>query len=188
MYFSLFSISTGEVTSTKFVLSLSEIESTMVAINNTDRAYLEGSFTAGVHYVKNGEIKELPPKTKNFLSWDLISETWKDLRNQSQKNEALNAARAGAFLTRRELGLALKRRSILTQSDAVLASRGEWPSILQSFWDDLNDLDPNTAGEILIEWAGSNQIYRTDPNILTVASLLEITFLELDEIFLVSPD
>lgn len=181
--YSLYNLTTGVVTSTKSLLNEQEMIDTVAAIGNPNRGYVIGYNTPDKAYIKNGLSYDLPERTQPWMTWNLSTELWEDQRTQSEKDSDLSDLRSRSSLTRRELGLALTRRSIMTQADAILASRGEWPAVLQPFWDDLYDLDPGTAGEVLIEWAGSNSISRTDPNILTIASLLEISDADLDEIF-----
>jgi len=181
--FSLYDTTTGVVTSIKTVITEQEMIDTMDAINNPERAYILGNNVPGLTYIKAGAAYTLPPRALPWLTWNLSLEVWEDQRTQGEKDAALAAARAQASRTRRELSLELKQRSIMSQSDAILASRGEWPTVLQPFWDQLNALDPDVAGDVLIEWAGSNQIDRMDPNIMTIASILSVSTPDLDEIF-----
>lgn len=98
-------------------------------------------------------------------------------------DEKLSSARAGARLTKRQLCLELASRNILSDEDCVAASKGEWPSAMVPFLKQIGDIDPALKRDAEIEWAGSTYIERMDTNILTFASLLDITPEVADEIF-----
>lgn len=92
--FSLYKISTGEVTSTKTLLNEAEMIETLAAINNPDRAYITGTFTPGEQYVKDGVVHDLPAPPTRWHVWDLASETWQDQRTEDDMIAALEAERA----------------------------------------------------------------------------------------------
>lgn len=92
-----------------------------------------------------------------------------------------------ASITKRQLFLELKQREHLTASDAILAAKGEWPTVLTPFLDQLRQFDPSVVEDLEIEFAGSIYMDRLDPGVLTFQSELGISDHEADDIFGWSP-
>lgn len=98
--------------------------------------------------------------------------------------EALASARSGSTLTRRQFCLALVTHGILSNDDAVLAAKGEWPTALDSFL----EYAPLTEAQITearIEWAAAGIIERMNPLVLTLGSWLGLTDAQIDAMFVI---
>lgn len=88
--------------------------------------------------------------------------------------------RSNATLSRRQFCIAAYRAGLLSEADAVLAAKGEWPA---SFDAALVGLPANLVTEAKIEWAAVSEIRRTAPLLETVRQSAGVTEDVLDTMF-----
>jgi hypothetical protein len=92
----------------------------------------------------------------------------------------LDKARALAWLEKGEFCIGLIALGVLEADEAVLASRGDWPSSMDAF---LSYLPPDEARVVQIEWATSTTIRRMNVFVLTLASWADIDDPVIDTLF-----
>lgn len=88
--------------------------------------------------------------------------------------------RYNATLSRRQFCIAAYRAGLLSEADAVLAAKGEWPA---SFDAALTGLPANVVTEAKIEWAAVSEIRRSAPLLETVRQSNGVTEEALDTMF-----
>ena len=88
--------------------------------------------------------------------------------------------RSKATLSRRQFCIAAYRAGLLSEADAVLAAKGEWPA---SFDAALVGLPANVVTEAKIEWASVSEIRRSAPLLETVRQSAGVTEDVLDTMF-----
>lgn len=94
--------------------------------------------------------------------------------------DVLREKREAAVLTVREFILALVRDEVLTPDEAVGASKGNWPTPMAGF---LEQLTPEQSADAQIEWAAAGTIERTHVFVLTLASWMNMKDSEVDQLF-----
>ena len=95
--------------------------------------------------------------------------------------EDLESRRAAAATSRAKFCLALMDAGILTEGEAEIAARGEWPA---SFADALAFLPANIpAARAKVVWAGVGEVRRTDPVLLAVQAYKGLTDAQVDALF-----
>ena len=94
--------------------------------------------------------------------------------------EKLTRWRQGATLSRRQFCIAAYRAGLLSEADAVMAAKGEWPA---SFDAALVGLPANVVTEAKIEWAAVSEIRRSAPLLETVRQSAGVTEGVLDTMF-----
>lgn len=184
MKFSIYDTNTGLFTSVKDVPSQQEMDDLMLVIAQDNRGYIEGDYvTTGDYYIRSQVVYPLPPKSDPWLVWDINTESWIDERTPQDIADALQATRASASMSKLEFLKGIKSHGILSVADVLMASKGEWPSALVPFLDQLGAADPGAAVDVQIEWASATMIDRMDAKVLTIASVLGVTDSVVDNIF-----
>lgn len=88
--------------------------------------------------------------------------------------------RNSASTSRRSFCLEAYRAGFLTESDAVLASKGEWPT---AFDDALAGMPSTVVAEAKIEWGAVSTIYRNAPLLEIVRQSKGFTEEQVDALF-----
>jgi hypothetical protein len=94
--------------------------------------------------------------------------------------EILTEKRTHSTLTRKDFCINAYKAGLLSETDAILAAKGDWPS---SFSSALSSLTADQIVEAKIEWASVVEIRRTAPLLLQVASASGVSDEVLDSIF-----
>jgi hypothetical protein len=92
----------------------------------------------------------------------------------------LAAWRTTAKLSRRDFCIALKRAGILASSEAIAASKGDWPTTFASA---LSGLPQDAQDEAQIEWAAVQEIRRNHPMIGRLGASAGLTDAQIDALF-----
>jgi hypothetical protein len=106
-------------------------------------------------------------------TYDFGTKTWIE-------PDLLPAQREAAKLSRQAFCLALFRQDLLTETDAIAAAKGDWPSSLDVM---LADLPPAAAAEARIVWATSTEIRRLHPLLAAIAAHMSVSDEVLDAMF-----
>ena len=65
-------------------LTASNDNTVMLNIDLRTEFFIEGAYSSERHYVKDGEVRDLPPRISQFHTFDAETETWLDLRAPHQ--------------------------------------------------------------------------------------------------------
>jgi hypothetical protein len=124
----------------------------------------------------------MPHKMVNGVRVELTDAEIAEMAANEAESEAnrLPEWRSKATLSRREFCIAAYRAGLLSEADAVLAAKGEWPA---SFDAALVGLPTNVVTEAKIEWASVSEIRRSAPLLATVQATAGVTDEQLDALF-----
>ena len=124
----------------------------------------------------------MPHKMVNGVRVELTGAEIAELAAYEAESEAnrLPEWRSKAAISRRQFCIAAYRAGLLSEADAVLAAKGEWPA---SFDAALVGLPANVITEAKIEWAAVSEILRSAPLLETVRQSAGVTEDVLDTMF-----
>ena len=124
----------------------------------------------------------MPHKMVNGVKVELTDAEIAELAANEAEWEAnkLPEWRSNATLSRRQFCIAAYRAGLLSETDAVLAAKGEWPA---SFDAALVGLPANVVTEAKIEWAAVSEIRRSAPLLETVRQSAGVTEDVIDTMF-----
>lgn len=129
----------------------------------------------------DGEIIILPaPREYPWQEPDVEGGGWIDTRSFDEREAARMGARAISSLSRIDFLLAAKASGLISEDDAIAASRGEIPPGMSQL---IEALTPEQQFEAKVRWGGATTIYRLDPFICDWAARLGVTDGQLDQMF-----
>lgn len=146
-----------------------------------DLRVISGSFDGRAGYIDGGALVAFPPRPEG-TQWrfDYAARAWTDPRTPADRAADLAARRARASLSRIDFLLAAVTAGIITQADAIAASRGEIPPGMADL---IATMTPDAQFEAQVRWGAATDIARLDPFITGWAQTLGVTDEQLDQLF-----
>lgn len=175
MMFTIYDQTTGVITN---ILQAPDVETVQLNLPPGGAYLVEGAYDPETHYISNGIAQPYPPRPSSNHQW--TGSEWVDPRSQAEKDQALDAIRGGASLTKLAFCMRCMEVGLLTPAEAIAAAKGEIPASFQPMVEAMTPMERDFAA---IHWAGATRVDRLDPFILNIATQANISPQMLDQIF-----